>query len=543
MKRKVVLIHSSYGLWPLLEYELDIAQRELDSGNKVIFLYCDGAQFVCPANGTGSVINFKKRYCHECKTRVKKGIDWLRMGTGELLVEPYDITYGNKIEEDVKDKLQRIETVYPDQEKIRDTLDIGGVDIFESALSSAMSKLRDSSPQLERDWLLIKAFIENALRAHLSALHHLNKWSPDICYIYNGRMSRYRPLLRLIQYSDIKTLVYEYPKRGGNVNYESFTLVENNYSHDLLSYSKQMYQVFIDDKSDYQDKLLIGESWYSERLYGNSHGFQVLMKEVQKKGSLPIEWNDRDFNISFFISSEYEWAGIPEVVKTRPYKDQHDCIVKLSKILPKQSKLYIRVHPNLKNDEKKLLGRLADIKHKNVVLIDPLDVVDTYNLAKLSDLIICFGSTVGIEAAFMKKPVIVVGASIYSTFNATVMIEKHDDLVRIVTAAVDNNDYSAFPSEIQRYEGACAYAWSFMNFSTKTKYVEKATYLGGNMVRNGIKTNISPGIYIKIYNRLLDFPLKVFSSLFDIIRDSSKLQRFKKNPIESIKNKFFGDIP
>jgi len=28
MKRKVVLMHSSFGLWPILEYELDTEQRE-----------------------------------------------------------------------------------------------------------------------------------------------------------------------------------------------------------------------------------------------------------------------------------------------------------------------------------------------------------------------------------------------------------------------------------------------------------------------------------------------------------------------------------
>jgi hypothetical protein len=535
---KTILLHSSFGLWPLLEYELDIAQRELDAGNKVIFLYCDGGQIACPINSPGPSINFRNKYCKECISRVKKGIDWLRVGSGELIVEPYDITYGNKIEEDIKAKLQRIETVYPDQEKIKDIVDIEGVDIFESASSNVMSKLKNSTYQLERNWLSIKAFIEIALRAHSSALYHLDKWLPDVCYIYNGRMSRYRPMLRLIKDRDIKTFVYEYPMMGGIINYESFTLVEDNYSHDLLNFSKQLNKVFIESKLSYQEKLLIGENWHLERLRSSSHDFQVLMRERQKKDTLPFEWNEEEFNISFFVSSEYEWAGIPEVIGTRPYKNQNDCIIALAQILPDHSKLYVRVHPNLKNNEKNMLN----IQHKNVVLINPLDSVDTYKLAESSDLVICFGSTVGVEAAFMKRPVIVIGASVYTEFNAAIMVDKHDDFVNVVDSAV-NGDYSTFPNEQQRYEGACAYAYSFINFPTKTKYLEKNTYLGGYMVRNGIKTNISANIYIKIYNRLSDFPNKIFDAFKIVINDSSKWNQFKKTPLESIKRKFFGELP
>jgi hypothetical protein len=537
---KTVLIHSAFGLWPMLEYELDIAQKELDIGNKVIFLYCNGGQVECPASTPKVGNKFKKRYCQECRSRVKKGVNWLKQGSGQLHLESYDITYDDDIK--VADILHQVENSYPNEAAIQSITDVNGVDIFESALSTAMSKLRDSSPKLKNNWPLVKSFIDVSLRAYFSASHHLSKWNPDTVYIYNGRISRYRPMLRLVQSKNIKLFVYEYPGKGGDVSYEGYTVVKNNYSHDLLNYSKQSKAIY--DSSIIEDKikLKIGEKWYLERLYGDSHEFQVTMRERQKKDSLPIDWCHNNFNISFFISSEYEWAGIPEVVKTRPYKDQYDCIVKLSKILPKQSKLYIRVHPNLKNDEKILLDRLSSIKHQNVVLIDPLESVDTYKLAEVSDLIICFGSTVGIEAAFMKKPVIVVGVTTYTEFNATIMVTQHDDLVNTVEAAI-NGDYSDFPSKSQRYEGACAYAWSLINFQTKTKYVERAAYLGGYMVRNGIKTNISPGIYIKIYNRLLDFPVKVFSSFVDVISDNNKLQRFKKRPIESIKNKFFGEMP
>ena len=84
-----IMIHSAYGLWPMLEYELDIMQRELDAGNNVIFLYCRGDQKSCPANKEWANSTPKKRYCIECKSRVEKGIDWLT-NTDLLEVVEYD---------------------------------------------------------------------------------------------------------------------------------------------------------------------------------------------------------------------------------------------------------------------------------------------------------------------------------------------------------------------------------------------------------------------------------------------------------------------
>ena len=63
------------------------------------------------------------------------------------------------------------------------------------------------------------------------------------------------------------------------------------------------------------------------------------------------------------------------------------------------------------------------------------------------------------------------------------------------------------------------------------------------MIRGGIKSKITAAIYIKIYNRIIDFPFNLFSALNIIINDFSKWKQFKDAPFKSFKNKFLGDMP
>ena len=50
------MILPAFGVWPVLEYELDIVQRRLDAGDEVVWLMCEGNAPFCPAN-----LELKKR--------------------------------------------------------------------------------------------------------------------------------------------------------------------------------------------------------------------------------------------------------------------------------------------------------------------------------------------------------------------------------------------------------------------------------------------------------------------------------------------------
>ena len=88
---KTIIINTAIGLFPMLEYELDIVQKELDKGNKVVF-YCTGGLQQCGANNPKGG-HLKNRYCSECKSRVYDGIKWLNAKSGMLEVADSELIF------------------------------------------------------------------------------------------------------------------------------------------------------------------------------------------------------------------------------------------------------------------------------------------------------------------------------------------------------------------------------------------------------------------------------------------------------------------
>ena len=62
------------------------------------------------------------------------------------------------------------------------------------------------------------------------------------------------------------------------------------------------------------------------------------------------------------------------------------------------------------------------LKNIEALVVGPGDDVDTYQLIQVSDLILTFGSTVGVEAIAMGKPSIIIGKALYSGFNLPIEI-------------------------------------------------------------------------------------------------------------------------
>ena len=347
--------------------------------------------------------------------------------------------------------------------------------------------------------------------------------------------------MRLAQRMEKELIVYEYPGR----DFLHYNLTKGTYPHDISNSSKQLREWFLKTAPDPVMVKNVAETWFLNRsqrkLDGpQKHFLYSKLLHMKDDHSLPV-WDKSVFNLVFFVSSQNELFSIQENVKDLPF-GQVEAIKRIMEEFP-EIHCNVRIHPNLAGVDKRFVDNLSNLEQiKGVTVIAPESPVNSYALVNAADLVLVYGSTIGVEAAFQKKPVISVAKSHYAEFMCTATVRTDKDLMRLILGAV-KGDFSGFPSEAQRYEGACAFAWAHLHFGEKPEYLERTTYLGGHMVRDGIKTKISPAIYIKIYNRLIDFPVRFFSALNIIINDSSKWKKFKNAPFESIKNKFFGDMP
>lgn len=527
MQESYTLIHTAYGSWPMLEYELDMAQKEIDKGNNVLFLVNKHDQILCECK--------KKRYCWESHSRTKNGISWLKSAPGKLKVLDYDL-----INSEQEEELKNIMNKLKNSDHLKNTLNeidfLKKADIYDSAVSTVATNQAISNPSEVDFKEQILKYIEIGIKSYYSSINHLDKYNIDKIFLYNGRMARFRPLLRIAQTNNINIKVYEYPLLG----FMNYIMIDNQYPHDFNNISKLLYQYFHSSNLSYDKKISLGKEWFINRVDSSNQVTDILLpkfNERMKANSMPKNWNTQNFNLVFFVSSEYEVADIKEVKNTHPHS-QKNIVERINSIFP-DINIYVRIHPNLEGVEKEFVKEMSNLAaFKNVNLISSKSSIDSYELMRMADLVLSFGSTVGIESAYLKKPVITVGASFYTEFGADINIQTDEELLNSIQNAYKDN-CSNFPLPEDRKRYACEFAYAFKNFGEKPKYLDRNTFHGGFMVRNDTKHQIKSDSKYILLNRLLDAPNKIINGLFLIILNRSKFKKIMRNPIKIILDKFF----
>jgi hypothetical protein len=535
ISEKVILIYSSYGLWPILEYEIEIAQQKLKEGHRVIFITCNGNVPSCQANKKR---NGKpaKRYCWECKSRVKKGLDWLENRERLTVLNGNNQLQADQID-DVNKKLKDIKNYIYDQARIKLAVNIDNIDIYESSLSGLVTDLYVSKPDLvaHKNELILQLRV--GLESYYSALNYTRIYQPDEIYIYNARFAKYRPLFRVAKSMGIVVWVYEYPYSG----YENYLTIRNEYPHNFPNTSKLLKQLEENANHSETKKIEIGDSWFKSRIFAKEQLEEPMMpsyNHLQKAGELG-EWDENKYNIAFFISSEHEICHIKEVKETQPY-DQISCIRTLISITDVEI-IHIRIHPNLEGKDINFLNEILEFKGEaRIKIIMPSSQISSYDLVSKSDLIVSYGSTIGIEAAYLKKPVITVGTSLYQEFKATLNIFDHKTLVNAIKK-VKLGNYDEFPDINIRNIEACKYAYAFLQFGNRSRYLSRNSFSGGKFRRKGENTEISAPFWLRTLNRIIDLPIRLVKG-FRLLTNSYKRKKFLESPLALIKKKLFLDL-
>jgi len=114
--------------------------------------------------------------------------------------------------------------------------------------------------------------------------------------------------------------------------------------------------------------------------------------------------------ISVFTSSDDEYRFIGIDWEEYGIVDQIESIKKLAGELNNEYTLVVKMHPNQKSMHQSVLDKYKAIEN-DVLIIWPEDKTDTYELIKQSYLVINFCSSIGIEANYLRKPVVQIGAS------------------------------------------------------------------------------------------------------------------------------------
>jgi hypothetical protein len=231
-------------------------------------------------------------------------------------------------------------------------------------------------------------------------------------------------------------------------------------------------------------------------------------------------------NVGIFISSEDEFLAIPEY-KNPYYKDQNSAIVQIVDDLKDENLLFIvRAHPNLAGLNNAQVKGLREIcnSRTNIKYIAPESRVSTYELIDKCDIVLTFGSTVGIEAVHKSKPSILMGMAIYRGFGGTIEPNSHEELIKIIKESAEcghvPNNY--MPTKQAMKRAATIYAFGLLEFGIGQQYQDLKTFSKISWIeKNGVRTYIRPHIIYRItdlLNRIIGIPGRLFRRLITNIR-------------------------
>ena len=505
---KKLLLIPSPAIWPLFEYEIDLLQSAIDDNYEIYYSFCKSKYKSCIANKEKATHVFNPFLCQRCENRSTNGLKLLDpQSKVNLLINEKYINFDefkiitNKVKLLLESNLINIKL-------IRNIVNIDNSDIYEAALSTLMTTLSDSEPDLRIHNSLFYEYIYEALDTHFFYKKYLKENLFDRIIIFNGRTSRYRPILRLCQNYKLDCEVLEYPE----LTFDRYLLTKNKYPHDFSNRSIN-FRNFIDNQTIERTTILNeGERLIKDSInQKENHGIGIInYVSDQLKNKLPENWDENRFNISFFTSSDYENAAIYEYYNDIPGGSQLATIKGLRNLLPNKIKFNIRIHPNLKFKDLNAVAKIENLESENINIIRAKDQIDSYYLALKSNVIITFGSQLSIESAFLGKQVIVFGNSYYSAFNFSKNLNNFNDAAILISNLFEKG-INFFDDYNKVKEEACLAMFARKYEGTQTKYLKKDSYYGGKFLINGNESRITINRNIYIITKYLGAPIVLYN--------------------------------
>ena len=474
---KNLLLVPSPAIWPVLEFEIDILQSAIDDGYRVTYIYCNGSYKSCIANKENPKDIFNPFICVRCKNKSSNALKLLTNQEKVNIIENNLNLNNLEFSKKIIDLKHEFRSNILIENKIKEIVDIDECDIYDSALSTLMTTLKDSKPDLEKHKRMLFDYLLEGLNAYYFYKDLLKNTFFDKIIIYNGRVSRYRPILRLCKKYNLSFEVLEYPE----YSYDRYILTPNQYPHDFSNRSQILRKYADEFPLNTVEKIKIGKDLIEDSInHIEKHGIGIgNFVQDQKKNQLPDDWNPNLFNIAIFTSSDFENAGIPEYYNRLYNGSQFSTIQALRNLLPNDFHFIIRIHPNQKDKDLTSAKELEGLQSESITVVKANDIVDSYYLAMQSNLVITFGSQLSVESAYMGKQVIVFGNSNFESFNFTLNVGND---VLFASKAIKDFRYDKkllLENYPQIKDEACLHMFARKNQGIIPKYLKKNSYYGG----------------------------------------------------------------
>jgi len=239
--------------------------------------------------------------------------------------------------------------------------------------------------------------------------------------VYNGRFLHDRAASLAAQSLGLPVVSYDL---GGHDTDFDLTIDD---THDWEALQARMLSMY--DGWDPKERDQLGSQWFLDRTQHRDK-MNSLFVEAQKIGSM-VELPQNKKIVVYFSSSGDEIIEL-DLDWDSYFGGQENALTLIAKICADDPDTYfiVRSHPHKRVKPKHDVQEwMAAVDSAGPDLhLDPHSEVDSYELMRAADLVITYGSTSGVEAAFAKRPVVVMGPSAYNSLGCATQVTNESEL-------------------------------------------------------------------------------------------------------------------
>ena len=415
---KKVALFSTHSFWPYhFETELEIIVNELDKGSKVTKYVCQKERDFCLYFEENMMSN-KRDLCSFCNKRnhnseiflkksFKTKIKQVQFNLDSISVPKLDSKFLISINELKKLKIKNFDIGY--------------------AILSSLISIHENPNIVPIDYEenIYKMYNE-AIKLYFYTISQIKKNNFDCIYIFNGRFYDARAVLRAAEYMKVDCYVHE---RGSDLN--KFSLTKNTFPHDKTYFNNKVQELWLQNLNS-NLKTNIAKTFYENRRKGIIKNW-VSFTNNQILNYLNLK-NDKKI-ITLFTSSEDEFMSIDSSYENGVFKSQLDALDYISILMSKELiefQLIVRMHPNSKRMGKDYIDSYLRYKKHNIIIIGPEDLINSYYILDKTEIVLTYGSTIGLEATYYGKKTIDLSNGIYSKLDGPKKLLIKEQLIEFI---------------------------------------------------------------------------------------------------------------
>ena len=257
----------------------------------------------------------------------------------------------------------------------------------------------------------------------------ISRYGATALIVFNGRFLHDSAAQGAAEAAGLPVLAYDF---GGYDTDYDLTIDE---THDWSALQQRMLALYERWPGEERDEL--GASWFEERRAHTDPRNQMFVD-----AQTPGQGVDRPTNrrlVVFFSSSGDEISEL-NLDWSEFFGSQAGALETLAEACRRRpdTMLLVRTHPHKRlkprqdvADWHEAVRRAAPDAH-----LDEYSDIDSYTLMGQADVVVTYGSTTGVEAAYAKRPVIVMGPSAYDELGCATRVRRLDELEEAIDAAV-----------------------------------------------------------------------------------------------------------